>query len=204
MLGTALGAQSLQIKSARALSGTTPTLQLALSIELGTRATEALQAGLLLAFDVDWRLADGRQLRRTLSLRYSPLLRSYQLAIGNAAPQSFGLRNGLLSAMENAHLDWPDEAPCDGNCGGRVRARLDPAALPAPLRLPALFERDWDFDSGWREVGGAGGEPVGVSVRGHESMRARGHVKAGKTGADGSCVPSCPRALVPSSDFAPP
>ena len=60
-----------------------------MSIELGPRATEALQAGLMLAFDVDWQLADGRELHQPLALRYSPLLRSYQLAIGNGQPQTF-------------------------------------------------------------------------------------------------------------------
>lgn len=147
-----LGAQSLSIRSVDEVEAAVPTLQLALSVDLGERATAALQAGLLLAFDVDWQLADGRQLRRTLSLRYSPLLRSYQLAIGNEAPQQIGLRNGLLAAMENARLRWPTEAPCAGACGGRVRARLNPAALPAPMRLPALFDSAWAFDSGWREV----------------------------------------------------
>jgi hypothetical protein len=151
-VGTALHAQSLAIRSARSVAGTTPTLQLALSIELGPRATEALQAGLLLAFDVDWQLKDGRQLQRSMALRYSPLLRSYQLAIGDEPPQMFALRNGLLAAMENARLRWPGESACAGDCGGRVRARLNPAALPAPLRLPALFDSDWDFDSGWREI----------------------------------------------------
>jgi hypothetical protein len=152
MFAGALSAQSLSIKTVRAVPGATPTLQLNLAIELGEHATDALQAGLLLAFDVDWQLADGRELRRTLSLRYSPLLRSYQLAIGDEPPQMFALRNGLLAAVENARLRWPGESACTGHCGGRVRARLNPAALPAPLRLPALFDSDWDFDSGWREI----------------------------------------------------
>jgi hypothetical protein len=165
MFAGALSAQSLSIKTVRAVPGATPTLQLNLAIELGERATEALQAGLLLAFDADWQLADGRQLRRTLSLRYSPLLRSYQLAIGDEPPQMFALRNGLLAAMENARLRWPDEAACAGDCGGRVRARLNPAALPAPLRLPALFDSDWDFDSGWKDLE-SGARGTGHGARG--------------------------------------
>lgn len=154
MLGGALHAQSLAIKSASSVVASAPTLQLALSIELGARATDALQAGLLLAFDIDWHLADGRHLQRAMSLRYSPLLRSYQLAIGNEPPQVFALRNGLLAAMENARLRWSGEPACAAGCGGRVRARLNLAALPAPLRLPALFDGDWDFDSGWKELEG--------------------------------------------------
>ena len=164
-MGTALHAQSLTIKSAEAVPGGVPTLQLALAIELGARATEALEAGLMLAFDVDWQTADGRALKRTVALRYSPLLRSYQLAIGKDAPHAYALRNNLLAAMENARLRWSDEANCDTDCGGRVRVRLNPAALPAPLRLPALFDSDWDFDSGWREVE-SGARGTGHGARG--------------------------------------
>jgi hypothetical protein len=183
-VGTALHAQSLAIRSARSVGGTTPALQLALTIELGPRATEALQAGLLLAFDVDWQLEDGRQLQRAMALRYSPLLRSYQLAIGNEPPQAFTVRNGLLAAMENARLRWPDQAACAGDCGGRVRARLNPAALPAPLRLPALFDSDWDFDSGWNHTArGAGGWGLGTSP-GAPSDRVAGW-RALKSGARG-------------------
>jgi len=168
MIGTALHAQSLEIKTARSVESASPTLQLALSVELGERATEALQAGLLLAFDIDWQLADGRLLQRTLALRYSPLLRSYQLAIGSEPPQVFALRNGLLAAMENARLRWSDEPACASACGGRVRVRLNPAALPAPLRLPALFDSDWEFDSGWKELeNGARGASHEAGGTGH-------------------------------------
>jgi len=167
-----LTAQSLTLKQAVADSSGAATLQMAMSIELGPRATEALQAGLMLAFDVDWQLTDGRELHQSLALRYSPLLRSYQLAVGKTHPQTFTLRNTLLAAMENAQLRWPAEAACAGACGGRVRVRLDPAQLPAPLRLPALFDSDWDFDSGWREVEkgargtGHGAQPAAQSNRG--------------------------------------
>jgi hypothetical protein len=185
MAAAALPAQSLAIKEARAIEGASPTLQLALSIELGARATEALQAGLMLAFDIDWQFAEGRRLQRTLTLRYSPLLRNYQLAIGSEAPQTFALRNGLLAAMENARLSWPDQPACPDVCGGRVRARLNPAALPAPLRLPALFDSDWDFDSGWREVGaetrGAGVGHVGPQGPGDNAERHVGRRAANMT-----------------------
>lgn len=123
-----------------------------MSIQLGARATEAIESGLVLSFKVEWLLADGRTLRQNLALRYSPLLRSYQLGIGNRVVQSFPLRNSLLAAMENARLRWPASRACEAACGGKVRVRLDPAALPAPLRLPALFDSDWDFDSGWQPV----------------------------------------------------
>jgi hypothetical protein len=154
----ALSAQSLSIKHAQAIAAETPTLQLAMTVDLGARATEALEAGLVLAFLVDWQLDDGRALQQSLALRYSPLLRSYQFGIGSADVQSFTLRNSLLAAMENARLRWPDSAACAAECGGRVRVRLNPAALPAPLRLPALIDSDWDFDTGWTPLDADAGD----------------------------------------------
>ena len=182
-MSSALAAQSLAIKQAVANTTAAPALQLAMSIELGPRATEALQAGLMLAFDVDWQLADGRELHQSLALRYSPLLRSYQLAIGNGQPQTFILRNALLAAMENALLRWPDAAACAATCGGRVRVRLDPAQLPAPLRLPALFDSDWSFDSGWKAVSGAPRE-IKVGHVGPQGLRDA--VDAGHAGSHGA------------------
>ncbi len=190
----ALPAQSLSIRRAEAVAGEVPVLQLAMQVELGARATDALEAGLVLAFDVDWELADGRRLRQSLALRFSPLLRSYQLAQGTAPPQAFALRNSLLSAMENARLRFADAKPCQGDCGGRVRVRLNPAALPAPLRLPALVDGDWDFDSGWRDI-----EAVDSRARGHEGTRAHEKLARLAPPVHEAClrarVPSCPHAL---------
>ena len=180
-LSGALAAQSLVVKQAIDGALTMPSLQLAMAIELGPRATEALQAGLMLAFDVDWELDDGRELHQSLALRYSPLLRSYQLAVGNGHPQTFALRNALLAAMENAQLRWPDAAACSGACGGRVRVRLDPAQLPAPLRLPALFDSDWSFDSGWKAVSG-GPREIDVGHVGPQGLRDA--VEAEQAGAN--------------------
>lgn len=120
-------------------------------------ATEALQSGLSLSYRVDWHLDHGPRLSQTLRIRYSPLLRRYTLLVaGNE--RSYSLRNALLAALENATVSWP-EAACSAPCSGRVRMRLDISQLPAPLRLPALFDGDWQFDSGWRRsevVGPAG------------------------------------------------
>jgi hypothetical protein len=159
MLPALLAAQDLSIRRASAVADAVPTLQLVMSIKLGSRATEAIEAGLVLSFKVDWELADGRELQQSLLLRYSPLLRSYQLGIGQEVVQTFSLRNSLLAAMENARLRWPEARACAGECGGQVRVRLDPAALPAPLRLPALVDSDWRFDSDWHALA----TPIGAA-----------------------------------------
>lgn len=202
----ALPAQSLSIRRAEAVAGEVPVLQLAMQVELGARATDALEAGLVLAFDVDWELADGRRLRQSLALRFSPLLRSYQLAQGTAPPQAFALRNSLLSAMENARLRFADAKPCQGDCGGRVRVRLNPAALPAPLRVPALVDGDWDFDSGWRDIeGGAPGTGHGAReaaqrhpvARHADPMEASGWILAGASRAPWPVPPATRLASPP-------
>lgn len=140
------------LQAARSRAVAEPGLQLEVALDLGERATLALESGLVLGFRVDWQLADGRALQQILWLRYSPLLRRYALAIGDRPLQQFALRNALLAAFENAQLSWPEEASCAGSCGGRVRLRLDVSSLPAPLRLPALVQRDWALDSGWKAL----------------------------------------------------
>lgn len=141
----------------------------------------------MLAFEVEWRLADGRRLRQPLALRYSPLLRHYELAIGSSPPQPHALRNHLLAAMENARLRWPAEAACAGACAGQVRVRLDPAALPAPLRLPALVDGDWHFDSGWVGVAGAAQDT-------RLAARAAGAGAARRAGPERRQAPACRKA----------
>lgn len=145
-------AQSVVLKNAQQTRAPVPGLQLQLRLDLGERATRALESGLVLGLAVDWQLDDGRELHDTLWLRYSPLLRRYDFGIGSRPPQSFGLRNALLAAVENARVTWPEAHACKLECGGRVRVRLDVSTLPAPLRLPALFQRDWKLDSGWRAL----------------------------------------------------
>jgi hypothetical protein len=195
-----LAAQSLVVKQAVSDRSGAATLQLVMAVELGPLATEALQAGLMLAFDVDWQLHDGRELRQSLALRYSPLLRSYQLAVGKTPPQTFTLRNALLAAMENAQLRWPDQAACAGACGGRVRVRLDPAQLPAPLRLPALFDSDWDFDSGWKQIdSGAGGRGQGEQTAAPSDPFAG--LKEIDDGARGRCQEPQPAAALNRAAF---
>jgi hypothetical protein len=152
MTAPLLGAQSLTLLGAQAQHSDRPALELALQMDLGSTATEALESGLMLVYRVDWQLADGRALREQIALRYSPLLRAYSLAIGNRPPQTFSLRNAMLAAFEHAKLHWDDSAPCSGDCGGRVRIAVDIAGLPAPLRIPALLDGNWAFDSGWQAV----------------------------------------------------
>jgi len=140
------------LERARSPRTNEPSLRLKLGLDLGERATLALESGLVLGLKVNWELADGRALEQTLWLRYSPLLRRYALAIGERPTQQYALRNALLAAVENATLSWPEQARCEQACGGHARVRLDVSSLPASLRLPALVQREWRLDSGWQAL----------------------------------------------------
>ncbi len=78
---------------------------------------------------------------QSITLRYAPLLERFELNIGDTAKR-FRLRAELLDAFTNLHV------PAIAGVG-QVRLSLSIAALPAPLRLPALLDSDWWLDSGW-------------------------------------------------------
>lgn len=145
-------AQQIRIERARLLPGDIPVLELAMRVDLGPSAGSALDAGLALRFAVDYQPEPGERLSQPVVLRASPLLRSYTLLVGQEAPQQLGLRNALLVAFENVRVPLTGATGCVDPCRARVRVRLDPAALPAPLRLPALVDSDWRLDSGWVEA----------------------------------------------------
>jgi hypothetical protein len=145
-------AQHIQIERARLVHGDIPVLELTMRADLGPSAEAALDAGLALRFAVDYRAEPGVRLSQPVVLRASPLLRSYTLLVGQEAPQQLSLRNALLVAFENVRVPLAEAPECADSCSARVRIRLDPAALPAPLRLPALVDAAWRLDSGWVEV----------------------------------------------------
>lgn len=147
-LSAPLAAQSLSVRHAKALDLPAPSVALDLRAELGAAATAALDAGIVLPFQAQWQLGAGRTLTQSLNLAYSPLLDQYALTIGSRV-QRHRLRNALLAALENATLSWPEATPCASACGGRIRVVLDRGRLPAPLRLQALTDPDWNLDSAW-------------------------------------------------------
>jgi hypothetical protein len=124
-LPLAAAAQSIVLERATRSSSAEPGLQLEFVLDLGERATLALESGLVLGFSVDWELADGRELGEMLWLRYSPLLRRYAFGIGSRPTQTFALRNTLLAAVENARVSWPDAGACDGSCDSGWQAVAD-------------------------------------------------------------------------------
>jgi len=75
-----------------------------------------------------------------IDLRYSPLPRQYELVLANGGgPRVFASRARLLAALDRIVI--ADVRAVRGN----ARVELVSSALPAPLRLPALIDREWQL-----------------------------------------------------------
>lgn len=114
-------------------------LEANLDITLSPVALDALDHGIpiVLEFAIDPDHGHSQYVRWTLS--YLPLMRRYQLLVDGSAPRFFSSRVQLLAALDRFRIQLNNglSAP------GEIRVRLDSAALPAPMRLPALLEPGW-------------------------------------------------------------
>ncbi len=118
--------------------------ELVLQLTLPPALVDGLQSGVALSFRMDLDLGGDTQPTQWRELRYLSLTRQYQLR-GPASGYSrgYGSRAAALAALER----WPLPVAAAGS-EITARVRLDTARLPAPLVLPALFDRDWQLDSG--------------------------------------------------------
>lgn len=128
---------------AAAWHGASSSLDLTLTLTFSPTMLAALDHGIPLTLDFRIDPAHGPRQHQRVSLRFLPLLRRYQLDSGGNPAQSFASRLQLLSALDRLRLPVAAAKPV----AGRVSFRLDTQALPAPLRLPALFDRDWHLQS---------------------------------------------------------
>lgn len=112
-----------------------------LHVQLPERLREGLQRGVVLHWRLELETTQGRRsLHR--ELRYSPLSRQYQVREpASGYSRSYPSQAAALAALER----WPVPTGLQLRA---ARLRLDTARLPAPLVLPALFDRDWRLDSG--------------------------------------------------------
>lgn len=119
------------------------SLELDQSLRFNPRMLDALSNGIALRLEYRLRACEGRlQARPALWLRYSPLSQEYELRWqGEAEGRRFERRAALLAALDRVQVPLP---PAMAECAGEVRLQLDRAALPAPLRFPALIGlEDW-------------------------------------------------------------
>lgn len=122
-----------------------------LGLDLRGEPLQALEQGVALPFQLQWRRCQpecGEPLgERRLELRHAPLLQRYLLQLDEQPPRQFPFRAALLTAFEQ-----PPVLPLARAEGWQLRVRLCREELPAPLRLPALLEADWQLDSDWQAV----------------------------------------------------
>ena len=158
--GAREGAPSATILAAAVADEPAPTLTANLRVAFSPVMLEALERGipLRLAFALQ-RSGGGASLaaRPALTLSYAPLAQQYLLVDDSGAARSFARRTQLLAALDRVRVPLPP-AFAGAPAGARyaLRVRLDDAALPGPLRLPALVSRDWRLATDehvWRAPG---------------------------------------------------
>lgn len=114
-------------------------LRLDLDLHFSDTLLQALDHGIPLQLEV--QLAGTVANVQYIDLRYRPLSRQYELSLpGEAGARVFGSRARLLAALDRIVLPMTPAA-----AAGAVRVQLRSSALPAPLRLPALVEREWQL-----------------------------------------------------------
>lgn len=145
------------------------------SMRLTDAAREALENGIPLVFQVDAAIYRGRDMfwderlsgaREEITLRFNQFTRRYLVSrmISSRFGRYHSLANALAaigdiqamavgsSALVNRSPD-PEGAATSppGRREGRLRLRLMHERLPSPLQLPAIFDAQWQIDSGWQD-----------------------------------------------------
>ncbi len=118
--------------------------QLVLDFRPSEAVLEALDASVPLVFELAQRTPNGVS-TQAVTLSYAPLFERFELRVGEQITP-FRLRTELLDAFSSLRgvplrLD-----------ALALRMHLQIGKLPAPLRLPALLDRDWYLDTGWIDL----------------------------------------------------
>ncbi len=97
----------------------------------------ALDAGIPLQLVYRIVGCGGATAESRLELSYSALTHRYGLRAGSDEQRYFSRRSALLASLDRIRLPLADRRALA--CDGKVQLQLDLAALPLPLRLPALL-----------------------------------------------------------------
>lgn len=125
-------------------------------LRLSGEAVQALQNGVPLTVRLDMELRDSDTLTRLaddshrFEIRYLPLSQHYQLT-GPVAERvrTFPRLRHVLAALSSVELTLGTGALAPGRYELRTRTSLENSRLPAPMRLPALFSKQWRHDTEW-------------------------------------------------------
>lgn len=104
---------------------------------------DALDHGIPLVFEFSVAVDAGPHQNSRWELSFLPMAHRYRLLIDAGSPRFFSNRVELLAALDHVRLPLP----ATNSVAGTLGMRLDTSALPAPLRLPALFDPDWRLKS---------------------------------------------------------
>lgn len=153
-----LRVESLALKRAVDAVVLNPRLDLSLSAPVLEALHNGVPVALLLEARLErkrpwgWPELHGAEERRYV-ITYHSLSDQYLVSEGEqSSPRAFPSRAAVLVALESPE-PWPLALPEDGEGDSpwraAVRVRLDLDALPAPLRLVALFSPGWRIGSAW-------------------------------------------------------
>jgi len=123
------------------------TLQIQQRLDFSPLMLDALSNGIGLRLDYRLAACSAEPVKiYPLWLRYYPLAGEFELRWQTeASGKRFARRSALLAALDQVRLALPESA---ARCGGELSMRLEPAALPAPLRFPALIGlQDWRLEA---------------------------------------------------------
>ena len=134
-----------------------------LNLALGKAPAEALVAGIPLNLSVDirlYRLKGPLWKKQIADWRYRHVLDYHRLSgrysVENVASGQMKTFTTLIEALDSlsmVHISekLPISIHDNDRLQVRLRARLETNQLPAPLRLIALFFRDWQQTSEWQQ-----------------------------------------------------
>ncbi len=131
-------------------------------LELSKDARDAVESGVPLRFSFDFQVSRSRQLmwdQQILALRRSYRLERHALANKYVVTDLVSQRRAVLTSIEdaleelgrlrNVTIGKADELILKDALNGRLQAKLDIEALPAPLRPIAYLSPSWHLKSAW-------------------------------------------------------
>ena len=125
-------------------------------LRLSDEARNALRHGVPLTVELELILRDThsqtriRKETRRYEVRYLPLSERYRVSrLGEQAVQTFPRLRHALAEMSRLDLSIETGPLPAGDYEVLARTRLDHGDIPPPMRLPALFDPDWDHASPW-------------------------------------------------------
>ncbi|MFW6020495.1 MAG: DUF4390 domain-containing protein [Guyparkeria sp.] len=133
-----------------------------LELSLGDEVIDALRNSIALNLLVEAEIAEPREWlwdrallndRRRLRLEYHALSRTWMVTDFHAREtHTFSDLAGAVESLSSVRAwrlgPWAPLAD-EPRLLGKLRVTLDVNKLPLPLRVPALFDQEWDLDSDW-------------------------------------------------------